>query len=71
MVQGAMREEGVTMQDTTMGPIETCSWCCTEVLDSTLRTTKEGRLCRECFREYHAEHVRGFVEGVTEWWEKG
>lgn len=43
------------MKDTTMGPIETCSWCTAEVLDSTLREIIDGsRLCKECWRDARA-----------------
>jgi hypothetical protein len=36
-----------------MVDLETCSWCLTEVPDSTLREIADGaRLCRECWREH-------------------
>lgn len=40
------------MIDTTMGDWETCSWCSTEVLDSSLTELSDGaRVCAVCAGE--------------------
>ena len=41
---------------------ETCSWCTTEVEDSTLRQIPDGaRLCRACHADYRANPAQ--IEG--------
>lgn len=41
---------------------ETCSWCTTEVEDSTLIETSEGRLCEVCMEEVIRDPKYSYIE---------
>ena len=43
------------MLDDNLGENETCSWCLDEVKWVSLRETKQGNLCKECYADYLEE----------------